>query len=933
MNFHTEGFWDEEEGRSTRQSSGSGYLFDGAIRTCNGEILHVIQLDADRRIAVCEVIDPTLLGAPEKWRPPLPEIPRKEVPYDALKPLTPQIARLISIWPPLPTLFSKGARTHAAPPSPLREPIVETLEAVTELAQKFMNTRKLQDSFLVSPPGDGAPRILWLRDGVPIAGFEVSVVGEAPRYVHSSDCQGVGDSAASGGKTRSGINAANRAVNKWIGYVDSVRVQRARLIDDNSHSDLPLSPGPLVRIYINQNCSCSLIAVKPNAVTELSCVMGKKISEVIGRAEYVFKRRLEASESQHNLTAAQLQQLAGRLVRYGMTRPTNEPRPINERAIEELRQMMNLKSAVAIRFGPAGSGKTSLLAGIAARESRKGKRVLIVTFTSAAREVVQERIETRTRAVRHNVQCKMLTELLPRRIKKRVLIGSRNSDEALGASHFSKMFTDSQGSQEQLELRNVDVLLVDEAEDLLPEHWKYLFGPGQDPEPSDEANDYERVVIAYDDAQSVLSTTNAAPRTFEYQGPAEWASGLFTKPAGETNKGLLRSRWSEIKPDARWLRFNLRQTGVLESHSTKHRRSFRPQDREIDTGLDVSKDTDISEKVTGSLDEAINLALDIVFRNPDCLVVSETRLLNMVLTLSVDKPNSQLCQEVFIESPYFNFAKQRGERTKLGVFLEAPLPFDMDYLKASATAGVEVLDHPENEEDDNGDKYDEPENEEDDNGDEHIATTDGVTDENQSQPSALCDRAHQQLWSTFSAMRGQIRPLDTRARLLTIPAARGYEANTAIVFVPNPVDARNFSSESEYVAITRPQERLIKIVLPTLSTIGSEQSSHARVWRALKRLRADQDLRGGLWPLVQVDLDRWVPDEDHIELLEEELPKKVLEWYGAFQKAAADLIKKYPRAPIHCLPRFGPKAGAPLAPGMVNREFDYAKWVGDLVGE
>jgi hypothetical protein len=581
--------------------------------------------------------------------------------------------------------------------------------------------------------------------------------------------------------------------------------------------------------------------------------------------------------------------------------------------------MMELKSAVAIRFGPAGSGKTSLLAGIAARMSREGKRVLIVTFTSAAREVVQERIETRTRAVRRNVECKMLTELLPGRVKKRVLIDSRNTQEVLGGSHFSKMFTDSQGSKEQMDLKNFDVLLVDEAEDLLPENWKYLLGPEKDSGQADEGNDYERVVIVYDDAQSVLSTSIGTPRTFEYQGPAEWAPGIFTKQAGETNQGLLRGKWSGVKPDTRWLKFNLRQTGVLESHSTKHRRSFRPQDGEINTGLDSHQDTNISEKVTGSLREALDLALDIVSRNPDCLVVSETRLLNMVLTLSVDKPNNQLCQEVFIESPFYNFANQRGERTKSGVFLEAPLPFDPNYLKASAPVAVEVSDELENEEDDNGD--------------EHIAKTDGVADDGQSQSRALCDRAHQQLWGTFSAMRGQVRPLDTRARLLTIPASRGYEANTAIVFVPSPVDAKNFSAESEYVAITRPQERLIKIVLPPLSAIDAEQSSQARMWRALKRLRADQDLRGGLWPLVQVDLDRWVPDEDHTELLEKELPKKVLEWYGAFQKAAADLIKKHPHAPHHCLPHFAPKTGAPSAPGIVKREFDYASWTRALKGE
>lgn len=919
MSLHTEGFWDEEEGRSSRKSSGSGYLFDGAIRSYNGEVLHVIQLDADRRIAVCEVIDPTMLSEPGKWKPPLPEIRRREVPYDELKPLAPQVARLINIWPPLPTLFSEGARTHAAPPSPLREPIVETLEAVTRLAQGFVSTKKIQDSFLVSPPGVGAPRILWLRDGVPMAGFEVSVVGETPRYVHSPDCQVLGSSSALAGKTGSGFISAKRAANQWIGYGDSVRILRARHIDLVSHPDQPRSPAPLLRIYMNQSCSCSVVAPSPNEVKELSCVKSEKISEVIGRAKHVIKRHLEASESQQNLTAAQIQQLAGRLVKYGITRPTNEPRPINERAIADLRQMMELKSAVAIRFGPAGSSKTSLLAGIAARMSREGKRVLIVTFTSAAREVVQERIETRTRAVRRNVECKMLTELLPPRIKRRVLIDSRNTQEVLGGSHFSKMFADSQDSQEQLDLKNVDVLLVDEAEDLLPEHWKYLFGPEENNSQGDDTNDYEQVVIAYDDAQSVLSTKTGATRTFEYQGPAEWTPGLFTKQAGDKTQGLLRGKWSEIKPDTRWLKFNLRQTGVLESHSTKHRRSFRPQDGEINTGLDSHQDTNISEKITGSLREALDLALDIVSRNPDCLVVSETRLLNMVLTLSVDKPNNQLCQEVFIESPFYNFANQRGERTKSGVFLEAPLPFDPDYLKASAPVAVEVSDELENEEDDNGD--------------EHIAKTDGVADEGQSQSRALCDHAHQQLWGTFSAMRGQVRPLDTRARLLTIPASRGYEANTAIVFVPSPVDAKNFSAESEYVAITRPQERLIKIVLPPLSAIDSEKSMQARIWRALRRLRADQDLRGGLWPLVQVDLDRWVSDEDHTEMLEKELPKKVLEWYGAFQKAAADLIKKHPDAPHHCLPHFAPKTGAPSAPGIVKREFDYASWTRALKGE
>jgi ATP:corrinoid adenosyltransferase len=893
MSFRTEGFWDEAEGPSSRQGSGSGYLFDGAIRSCNGEILHVIKLDSDRRIAVCEVIDPTLLSAPEKWKPPLTTKELIEVAYDALQPLAPDVARHSYFWPPLPALFSKEARIHAAPPSPLRETIVEALEVVKGLAEEFVNTSALQDSILVSPPGVGAPMILWLRDGVPILGLEISLVGQAPRYVHSTGCPNSESNSPSGGKTGFGLRSSKRAVNLWISYVSSIQTLRARLADNESHTERIISLPPLVRIYMNQSCHCSVVASNPNSVNELSCLSGVKISAVITRVIHVIRRHLEATESKRRLTTAQLQQLAGRLVRYGLTRPTNEPRPITKRAADELRQMMKLKSAVAIRFGPAGSGKTSLLAGIAARMSREGKNVLIVTFTSAAREVIQERIETRTIAVRDKVQCKMLTELLPDRVKKRVLIRSRQTNDALTTVHFSQMFTKSQGSKEQKELNNYDVLLVDEAEDLLPEHWRYLLGPRGDEDSLATTDDYDQVVIVYDDAQSVLSTATGVPRTFEIQGPAEWAPGIFTEQAGEANQGLLRRKWSETKPDRRWLKFNLRQTGVLESHSTKHRQSFRPQDGAIDTGIDSSQDTSIFEKVSGSLSEAVTLALDFVSKDPDCLIVSEARILNMVITLSVDKPNNLMCQEVFIESPSYNFAKPRGNRSEDGVFLEAPLPFDRDHLENPKLLSGEVPDELEDTEIDDGN----------------------------SQTPALCDFAHKQLWETFSAMRGQVRPLDTRARLLTIPSARGYEANTAIVFAPNPVDAKNFSAQSEYVAITRPQEKLIKIVLPALKTLDSEQSSQARMWRALRRLRAEQDLRGRLWPLVQVDLDRWAPDKQHIDLLEKELPQKVLQWFSAFQKISAELIKKHPDAPQHCLVNAGASAAK------ANPGFDYAKWI------
>ena len=793
--------------------------------------------------------------------------------------------------------------------------LLQILEEIRDLAREYATPNNLRDNFLVHSVGFGAPTVLWMKDGNPVAGIEVVLQGMTPHYVHQSDCANAERMMSK--KSPTGFMAAARAVNRWISFVRSARSLRARYAQSSGPSIPDHGLPPLIRLYANQSCSCGKVASKPSQATELSWRGGTEANAVLGKARTVIARYIAAMVATEPISDGSLLQLVSRLVKYGRSRPTNEPRPISKKAADEIRQMSLPRSAVAIRYGPAGSGKTSMLAGAAARMSREGKRVLIVTVTSAAREVIKERIETRTRAIRDLVDCRMLTELLPRAVKRGVLKASRQEKKALQDSDFSSMFKKSQGTDAQVHLRDYDALLIDEAEDLLPEHWKYLLGADGAVLTVDHERDLKQIFVAFDDAQSVLGDGGRQHRTFETCGPDQWARSIFSKSGGsnvQELQSLIRTKWAETVPDSRWMRFNLRQSGMLEAQSSNHRRSFRPNDATIESGLDGSHGTEAEERICTSFSEAIEASLKVVEESEDCMVVSQSRLLNMVSTLSVERPNNIFCQEVFIESPFFNFANQRGERVRNGVFLEAPLPFelaDIEHLDVENHGGGELSDGEDQTSETELDR----------------AHLDGPDAPPANSEDALCGYAHHQLWGTRSAMRGQLRPLDPRTRILTIPQSRGFEAKTAVVFVPSREDARHFTDESEYVAITRPQERLVRIVLPPLERIESESSLQARIWRALRRLRADQDLTGALWPLVQVDLDRWTPDEENVQLLEHELPAKVLDWAHALEKVAVELVKKRPDAPRHCLTHFVPVDGAPKPRGPVDHRFDYGAWL------
>ena len=187
-------------------------------------------------------------------------------------------------------------------------------------------------------------------------------------------------------------------------------------------------------------------------------------------------------------------------------------------------------------------------------------------------------------------------------------------------------------------------------------------------------------------------------------------------------------------------------------------------------------------------------------------------------------------------------------------------------------------------------------------------------------PENICDYSHLQLVRLDQASKDSVNPTDNRTRVLTFAAARGHEADTALVLIP----AEDwFKPELEYIGISRPQKRLIRVYMPPVKQLLRDDASDAgRLFRILDTLRVGVGATGAVWPRLQVDVWRW-QRETGLRYLESEAPKKILEWFESVRKE----LEKKPewRGKTHCFDDVytanEPKGSPP------DRWRDYSAWL------
>jgi hypothetical protein len=155
---------------------------------------------------------------------------------------------------------------------------------------------------------------------------------------------------------------------------------------------------------------------------------------------------------------------------------------------------------------------------------------------------------------------------------------------------------------------------------------------------------------------------------------------------------------------------------------------------------------------------------------------------------------------------------------------------------------------------------------------------------------------------------------------LTYPAARGHEAETAIIVVP--ADG-SISAEQLYIGLSRAQKKLIKLVVPPWKELlASDDSSAGRLVRILQLLKVGVPTTEAVWPRLQVDLWRWQRTEG-LKYLETAAIEKVLDWYQQIENE----LEKEPtwQGLTHCLDEVFPTKGglSGSTPGWRN----YNTWI------
>ena len=845
-------------------------LYIGGLRKFEGGLVLVTGIDRATSTANVVRIEEASLEEPIWWMSHSFEPQAWQVPWDRLESVSQSAASKIKVWPPLPVVFSDELQDYPVR-AELRHHLLSLLVSLIKIGGKDPSSH---DAFLIMPQLSGAPTVAWHRNGRCVAGFQLEL-SEAPKDVHDAQCAKKESTTSTGG-------AATNAKNFHSYVIESQRIYEEIA---QSLSPAPVRRARLFRLYVAEdNCACASIPINENKAIRISIDLKQDIGMQVGtRMGNLLGRAMGVDGQKSN--RRWVNQHARRLVRYGVTELRKQPPKISRAAQRELAKQSTSDRTSVIRFGPAGSGKTSVLALVAARLSWLGKRVAIVTFTTASKNVIESRIENETIADRSKLMSATIHELAPGLRKRAVITKAMAQKRQLNSKDFTALMFSGAGPNEfdeiegndavdSSDLKMFDVLLVDEAEDFTADMWNYLLG--------DDLNNswaagtkLQQVFVTFDDAQAALDSGQLV-RTFERQAPRQWTTGFF---------GDQPSSHAHVRPaftnsiDFGWLKFNLRQSKTLATASTNHRTKFRRADPPVEIGFDDVGDGAVEEIRLTDLTQILDY-LSEQSRRADTLIVAPDRVFVAAATLWLDSPGQFVTQSEFLDDQSYEYAAERGDRSRAGIWFEAPLVKTTIYRS-------------------NESKHEKP------------------------RPFDACSWAHMKLWGLDKSSKSSVRPTDVRTRILTYPAARGHEAETAIMVSP---DDGSISSEQLYIGLTRAQKRLIKLIVPPLKELLlNDDSSAVRMVKVLQALRVGAATTEAVWPRLQVDLWRWQRVEG-LAYLESGAIEKVLDWYKQLEKELA----KEPLwvGETHCLDDAFPGSG--IAKGLVPRWRNYKAWIGHL---
>ena len=839
-------------------------LYLGSLRIHKEQLVFVTAIDRESGTAKVVPIEEASLVDPSWWLTNVFDPQQSLAPWDALESIPVSIANQVQIWPPLPILIS-GLVPDFPLPDELRKFIPALLAGLSDIGSNKPGTH---DTFLVVPQLRGAPVLAWHRNGRCIAGFQVEF-SETPNDVHDKSCA----------KRETGVIQRRSTTNTKA--FQSYTTESQRIYEEIAQPSVssPNRPARLIKIYANAKCACASLSFDPHKAGRISIdATGNVREQVRQRLESFLSGTLAISEQKSNRRWAN--QHARRIVRYGVTELRKQPPKISKAAKLELARLSTSTRPTVIRFGPAGSGKTSILALVAARLSWLGRRVAIVTFTSASKNVIESRIENETIADRSMLAISTILELAPRRRKRQVIADAMAQKRQLSSQDFTNlMFTgrhESLEDEEEVSTTKVhrlfDALLVDEAEDFTTEMWNFLLGDDLGVA-WEEGKNLQQVFVTFDDAQAALDG-GKQKRTFEQQAPQQWTKNAFSGQPG-AEKVQVRSQFTNLV-DFAWLKFNLRQASAIASTSTSHRSRFRKNDPVIEVGYEDAGLGSVEEIRIDSLTQLLEYLAE-QSRNVDTLLVLPDRLMVAVATLWLDFPGQFVTQSEFLDDTTYQYADERGDRAREGIWFEAPIAKTRIYLPTESR--YEAV-----------------------------------------KPYDMCAWAHRKLWELDRSSKSSVRPTDIRTRILTYPAARGHEAETAIIVVP--ADG-SISAEQLYIGLSRAQKKLIKLVVPPWKELlASDDSSAGRLVRILQLLKVGVPTTEAVWPRLQVDLWRWQRTEG-LKYLETAAIEKVLDWYQQIENE----LEKEPtwQGLTHCLDEVFPTKGglSGSTPGWRN----YNTWI------
>jgi hypothetical protein len=864
-------------------------LYLGALRLLDGQMAMITKLDRETRIAEYVFVPSDAVLDPEWWNQNN-LAGESTASWDKFKSVPASTFNKIKIWPPMPVMLSGLVQDFQVQPE-IRSLIPAALQFLAECAERApqSNTR---DTYVLYPRLYGAPHIAWHRNGKCVAGIHLDNLPAQPNR-HDSACsvsraKTVRDSAGLTTQSASGLPFETEAKRRRRSASDKARLntfrkyvtESAALINDAASTSTS-GPIPLARsieVFFGESCECARIpGAEQGPISILMKGSGNLVKHLRQKAAPSLERILHDQENEPPFTQAKVNAHARRLSRYGLTATRKVPRPISEAAAKEISKLSNSTSNVMIRFGPAGSGKTSLLAALAGRLSLQGKKVAVVTFTQASKRVIETRIETETIANRDQIEYFKITELVPSAHKARIFAAANAQKRELETRDFTQDLFDVHTDEADSEIDDslFDVLLVDEAEDFTAEMWSYLLG-------RDHAKNWPggrnlgQICVAFDDAQGALG---GKQRTFETQAPSQWTKKAFASQTNDID-GLIRPEFIS-QPDFGWLTHNVRQMSRLSQHSSEFRRTFRPKDPIVQTGFLGADESEITAITPKSWIDTLIFIEEQFSAAQDLIVVCPERVTVAAITLWLERPGQLITQSEFFDDSITLNSHTRGDKARKGIWLEAP----EIHTEPVKTVNGEIL----------------------------------FEDVN---AMNCCRSAHRALVYLDQTSKDSVRPTDSRSRVLTYSGARGHEANTAIVLIP---DEDWFKPELEYIGISRSHQRLVRVRLPSDSLIQTEQSDAGRLLRALELLRVGAPTTEAPWPRLQVDVWRWQRSVG-LDYLERDALEKVLQWFNNMRKQ----LDKKPewRGQTHCLDdAFSPTSTNRGAPEQWR---DYGAWIGRI---